>query len=337
MAVFALGQLEVTRQVVKNQMDCALSNKSAALDLIMDVDKLTVAYTELVDKPLGPGALQACSITLGIAAKMVPQIELRSLLVAYERHRVMSARLIAYRWLEEIVLPRLYAEAESLLREPAPKVSRESDWPLRLVSFLHENIDVSTNGTGSFSVDSRVFTIGLGVKSFTVKRVLYEGTKRADILADTAARVLMAWIGFQPMTKSTHEYIGARFVRDLVGQVGYGALYLPEVWEAFNHPDKKLAGCAGGGKLYVEKEELEDWQIKLEHSPVADPRSDERKQLDAIALEYERISQHHRMPAVVPPRPKPQARPENMLVFLRLALKLVASVRVRLCPLHTDR
>ncbi|KAJ7710822.1 hypothetical protein B0H17DRAFT_1190504 [Mycena rosella] len=271
----ARSRLTTFRDVADLSVIGALRTKTVSLEIGPQLETLARA---LKNEPLGDGAPQAITQTFTASHKPTADLHLQEVLLAFHRHRIMTARCLAYQWLDHFVVPRLREHTQHILTVNKPKhaESSPSHWLHRLLIFVHDNVDASEHG---------------------LRGRFFLAAEKEDLLVQTALFLLMSWLGYQQITKSTHEYISARFITHLVDVAGLHALFLEPVWAAFCRPDRLLAGCTST-KLKVE---LEEWQVALEASAVARSDSDECRVLNEVGNIYDRIRQHKKLP--IPPAP----------------------------------
>jgi hypothetical protein len=265
------------------------------MDYSMQVESLTGALSEFALDPLGDGAPQAVAHSLGASMAICNDLHLRVVITVFHRQRVMIAVALAYQWLEDFIVPKLENFADILL-------CGESMCTDHWLNCLLHHIHVHIEGTGSVSIDTSQFIVGLTAKTLLKHRKLDEATY-PGVLVSAMCDVLMTAFGFVSRAKTSHQYIAARFITHLIETVDISALLLDSVWEVFIRPDTKLLGCKGA-KLHLQLEELLEWQVGLEAHPIAQPGTPERLALTAISNEFDRICEHKKMPAHLPLVPK---------------------------------
>ncbi|KAJ7247567.1 hypothetical protein C8J57DRAFT_1522964 [Mycena rebaudengoi] len=121
-------------------------------------------------------------------------------------------------------------------------------------------------------------------------------------------------------TRSTLRYLAARFVAMLMDHVGPDALLLDPVWRAYTEPDTNILGRA---RSSAQLQDLEAFHRALMHHPIVQPDSEERKELVEFGKDIQKVREHEKLPPPPAPREPTPPRPENMLTFLRLALRMV--------------
>ncbi|KAJ6555254.1 hypothetical protein B0H10DRAFT_2446446 [Mycena sp. CBHHK59/15] len=310
---------------------------TSTIDTVFKITTLTPDVGKLINlidrnviavncNPLSVVGALAVASSNSISAGAIRDMELQNVFHVLHRQRIMINASLGFFWLDDLLKPALadlvsYIIKAGIDKRPSPPA--EIIAPLWLFELTMAIADCRFQQRKLKAVDF----LPECSETSVIKPWMATPSELPGKLATLTVDVLMKWLKFTRTTgkkPSTMSDLGARFAKHLHVYAGTEALLLPQVWETFLRPDLSIARC--GYARQTKWNELTEWQKLLENHPVSDPDSKERAMLKDIGAEYDRISQHPKMPAheEVPTTLTPA--PENLLSFITLAYRLLPAV-----------
>ncbi|KAJ7026433.1 hypothetical protein C8F04DRAFT_1190497 [Mycena alexandri] len=298
---------------VTAQLDAAEKASSLKVDPVRTVTVLETAMTELRCDPLGEGAAAAVHGLNTQLNVLVLNANLQGIFLTLQRQRILIAASLGYRWMAEQAEPYLDHKLEELLgldhTYPVPKAD---EWMYRLL------VDVNNaRQTGSRTIQASDYLTCITGSAKLAQFHVDDSTDLAEELKTRTLRIVHQWLKF-PDDSKTDSALAARFAAHLHNFAGPSAMLVPRIWSAFYNVSRTLLN-SGFSKKSVPMEDIVPWAEALEDHPISDENSHERQLLDALGAQYRRLDS--KAPAIPGSRSKPNPQPDNMLQFLRLALR----------------